>query len=1095
MYSSFNEFLRRENRMRIMQSYFRVRTLAYFPFLSYNNCYEREIKRTLESENHLHKIKFTNIKIVPCEYDVYHACDNDKTYACTIMSDIVRDIGCGTVIDHAQTITKIPIMVKSKMCYEKSNVFGFDVGGHFIIDGKARHIISQTRSLYNKATCYYKKNTTGLLCTMRSMNEETTHSTVVELSLECNNILVKLPGLKKPIKLTILFKLYNISEKDMLIMLNVEEELNANFVLKQLLNMFMEDFSTLNYIDAKMEFEENMDSEKHTIDYILHSEIFPHLGLRPSVDDRCILLMMMFKRLLLVHTNLIQPDNISHAMYRRIETPGFLMVDLFKKLLKKFLNQYNKVVLEENVAPPIETLPCKAQIESNIKYSFSTGTWGVQRNAYIRTGVVQVVNPKVSFQSVVSTHYRYMHPDKKGGKEGKNVDNRQIQPSFAGYECPCETPEGQNVGLVKSIASLAYITVGTETPLIVDALERSSKFMSLACTCKILTKCEYDKKVKNRSYICINGLVKYHTHYKENVKTLLENYKRTNYLPIDCAIYFDSLGDIYIDTDAGRLVRAVLNIEYCKKNWHKVNSNSNNLFNDMINLGMIAFVNPSELILDKICYDIKDIDNVKYLEIDETAILGFTAASIPFANKNQASRNCFMTSMQKQAIGSIPNISHLSETNMYELCSPQKPLITTKNAEMCNFNNFPNGVNAIVAVMCYTGNNQEDSIIINKSSVDRGLFHSYTRHTFQCSARSADNEEITIPPFEIRNVDYDYSLLDERGVVKRGSVIDNKYVVIGKTKLIDRFVRLDNTYKHKSNVKQNIIECSLVAGIRDYGVVVDVIYKDVSYGKLVKVIIHRLNEPEVGDKFCSAMAQKGTCGIMLNQEDMPFTADGLVPDLIINPLCFPSRMTINQMLVSSQGKAYCLHGEDYETIDHILNIARDATSFGNNEVFWKNWLLQSGYSDNGTEIMMSGMTGRRFKTQIFIGPVYYHRLNHLAYKKMHARGPGPVTTLTRQPNSGRSQNGGLRQGEMEFDALRSHGAQKFQHETIVAKSDGFLIKICSDCRVTTNYSDSCHICKNSKLHSCIIPYTTKIVAQELLAMGIGWKFKPDTSYC
>jgi len=1105
MFKSYEDFLNK--RMLIFKAYVKTRGLSYLAISTYDNCILKEISKLLEVENFLHNIQFTNVKIIPCESGVQRALDCDKIYAATIVADVVRHLPTGPVIDCQQTITKIPIMLKSTLCHERSNVFGDDDGGHFIIEGKSRHLISQTRALYNTAQCFSKKGSkTVLMCTMRSINEETTHSTVIELFVDNGTILASIPGLRKPIELLHVLKLYGL-EWDF-----IREQIGEfdSLSLRQQLQILQAGYMSLTEEVSTAEFLSHMDKDKYTIKYILCSEIFPHIGVRGSVLERCLLLLSMLKRLLFVYNNIMPEDNPSHAMYRRIETPGFLLSDLLKKLIKKFCNQYTKTALDEGTLPPIETLQCKAQVESNIKYAFSTGKWGVQKNQWIRNGVSQVVNPKVSLQSMVSINNRYMHPDKNGGKEGKN---RQFHPSFIGYECPCETPEGQNVGRVKSLASLAYITTGTCTSQIVDCLKDNEDFMSLCCELGDSPLCG-SGAVNGDSPLCsagsremprsdsrininINGLIKFHTTRANEMLELLQNLKITYYLPVDCAIYRD--GDIFIDTDSGRFVRAVLNVERCKKYWKCINSNSVTMFQDMVNLGMIAFVNPSELkdsplrgaYGSSICYNPQHVtDTTKYMEIDETVTLGYSAASIPYANKTQASRTCFMTSMQKQAMGRIPNSNNLSETNMFELCSPQKPLITTKPAIICNFDAFPNGMNAIVAVASYTGNNQEDSIILNQASVDRGLFHSTTRHTFHCTMKTADNEEFCIPP--IRNSDYDYSMLDENGIIRNRSIVENKTVLVGKIKTLDRFERLDRVFRHNGTAKNNIQECSLIASNKDFGQVVRIIVEDMSYGKLVKIVVQRLNVPEIGDKFCSAMAQKGTCGIVLPEEDMPFTKDGMKPDLIINPLCFPSRMTINQLLASTQAKAYCLNGEDETRPDDILNIARDATAFRENTApVWKQWLVDNGYSEDGNEVLYNGMTGRKMESTIFTGVVYYHRLNHLAEKKIHARDRGTITILTRQPNSGRSQNGGMRVGEMEFDALRSHGAQKFQHETVASKSDGFKVRICSKCNVQSNYVEQCHICRTKELYSCIIPYATKNVLQELDCMGISLKIKPE----
>jgi DNA-directed RNA polymerase II subunit RPB2 len=306
---------------------------------------------------------------------------------------------------------------------------------------------------------------------------------------------------------------------------------------------------------------------------------------------------------------------------------------------------------------------------------------------------------------------------------------------------------------------------------------------------------------------------------------------------------------------------------------------------------------------------------------------------------------------------------------------------------------MPAGINAIVAVCCYSGLNQEDSIIVNKGSVDRGMFHSTVYKTIACEERkkSLNSENIEIPSPDIRIKSYNYLKLDENGIIKEGAYVNKNDVLIGKTL----------TKTNKQDGVETKIECSLVAKQSEEGIVDKVFHLASQDGyRLIKVRIRQLRIPEIGDKLASTAAQKSTIGAVFNQEDMPFTRDGITPDLIINPMCLPGRMTINQLIECVIGKACSVAGK---TAD-----ATPFTSVTNNPINQvKSELDKYGFNNLGNEVMMNGMTGEIMDAEIFIGPTYYQRLKHLVKDKLHSRARGSVQLLTNQPNSGRASEGGL----------------------------------------------------------------------------------------
>ena len=273
----------------------------------------------------------------------------------------------------------------------------------------------------------------------------------------------------------------------------------------------------------------------------------------------------------------------------------------------------------------------------------------------------------------------------------------------------------------------------------------------------------------------------------------------------------------------------------------------------------------------------------------------------------------------------------------------------------------------------------------------------------------------------------------------------------------------------------------------DEGQVVRVIVKQRKAGILVKILISSRKIPEIGDKFCSAIAQKGTCGMIYSEEDMPFFENGTTPDIIINPHCIPSRMTINQLMACIMGKIKCVTKK--ETRDGIGDLKIDGTPFENRDTFHIlcKYLQDEGLAFDGTETMYNGFTGERMKTATFVGPTYYHRLKHLVSDKIHARAQGQVTSLTRQPNCGRAKNGGLRVGEMEKDSMLVHGISKFLKERMFETSDHFFIFICNDCGIISADSKQCHACEMKNIVKCNIPYAAKLLLQELNGMGIKTK--------
>ena len=454
---------------------------------------------------------------------------------------------------------------------------------------------------------------------------------------------------------------------------------------------------------------------------------------------------------------------------------------------------------------------------------------------------------------------------------------------------------------------------------------------------------------------------------------------------------------------------------------------------------------------------------------------------IPFPDHNQSPRNTYQSAMGKQAMG-ISSTKFLSrvDTLCHFLHYPQKPLVTTKVSELLNLNELPAGQNIIVAIACYTGYNQEDSLIMNQSSIDRGLFNSTFYRTYRTEERknlSTMAEEKFCRPDQsdcsgLRHGSYEN--LNKNGLVKIGTNVGGDDVIIGKKTPI-----MNIPSRSKKNISYKDNSTSLRSN--ESGIVDRVILTTNTDGyRLAKVRIRSHRIPEIGDKFSSRHGQKGTIGMVYRSEDMPFTEEGITPDIIINPACIPSRMTIGQLLECTLSKIGAIEGEKHDgTPFEDLNIEQICDKF-----------KKYGFNRKGTEVLYNGQTGERIKTEIFIGPTFYQRLKHMVKDKVHSRSTGPVQNLTRQPAEGRSRDGGLRLGEMEVDCLLSHGAAGFLKERIFECSDMYHSYVCNKCGLLATVNPQkniflCNSCGNTNDFSKInLPFASKLLWQELYSLGI-----------
>ena len=438
-------------------------------------------------------------------------------------------------------------------------------------------------------------------------------------------------------------------------------------------------------------------------------------------------------------------------------------------------------------------------------------------------------------------------------------------------------------------------------------------------------------------------------------------------------------------------------------------------------------------------------EHVTHREIHPSVILGVMANHVIFPENNQFPRNLFSCGQSKQAASVYSsNYQNRIDTAGLVLNTGQVPIVKSRYLEFATKEQHPYGENAIVAVMCYTGNNVEDALIFNEGAIQRGLFNTtyykmYSSHeevtqTPNGTSVSAfmnieDNQVVGLKP------GYDYSLLDsEMGVIRENTKVDDKTILIGQATNdhIDSDLMVDHSIKAKKGQTGFVDKSFVTEGERGT--------------RLAKARIREPRQPSIGDKFCSRAGQKGTVGIILPEADMPFTSDGIRPDLIVNPHAFPSRMTIGHIietLIAKTGALYGGHG--------------DCTAFTNkgskHEQFGA-MLEKVGYHKSGCELMMNGMTGELIESDIYLGPTYYLRLKHMVRDKINYRARGPRALLTRQTVKGRSNDGGLRIGEMDRDVLLAYGIADFVEDSMMNRGDEFYMAICNTTGTLAIYNEA-----------------------------------------
>ncbi|XP_050216830.1 DNA-directed RNA polymerases IV and V subunit 2-like [Mercurialis annua] len=999
-------------------------------------------------------------------------------------------------------IGRLPVMVKSDLCWMKTAEKGdcdFDLGGYFVIKGAEKVFIAQEQLCLKRL---WISNIPEWAVSYRSEARRNRLSVKLVGLAEIEDNRAEKKGLNvfflsTEIPLWILFFALGVSSDK-----EVVDFIGYDLDDSRILNIYM---ASIQYANEKCD---RFRRGKAALDYIneqIRTTSFPppenedclQLYLFPSLHglrQKARFLGYMVKSLLQAYSGQRTCDNRDSFRNKRFDLAGELLERELRNHISHARRRTAKALQRDLYGDrdvrSIENYLDASIITNGMCRAFSTGAWSHPYKRMERiSGVVANLgraNPLQTMVDLRKTRYQVQYTGKVG-------DARFPHPSHWGRVCFLSTPDGENCGLVKNLAATGIVSTNISEPF-------TEKLVSLG-----MEKVPDDSysKLDDKHKVFLNGEWVGVCEDSRLFISKLRRLRRRKKLHQLVEIKIDAeQREVRIFSDAGRVLRPLLVV----KNLHKIESfkGGNYTFQSLLGSGIVEFVGTEE---EEDCstawgikrllsgLDGKQSLNYTHCELDMSCLLGLSCGIIPFANHDHARRVLYQAQKHsQQAIGfptTNPNIR--VDTLTHQLYYPQRPLFRTMTSDclgkpgnsrglsgMVSKPELYNGQNAIVAVNVHLGYNQEDSLVMNRASLERGMFRSEHIRSYKADV---DNKEILDKRRKFEdNVNFGkiqskigrVDSLDDDGFPFIGANLQSGDIIIGKC--------ADSGADHSIKLKHT-----------ERGMVQKIILSSNDEGKNYAVVsLRQVRSPCLGDKFSSMHGQKGVLGFLESQENFPFTRQGIVPDVVINPHAFPSRQTPGQLLEAALGKGIACGGS-----------MKYATPFCTPSVETiTDQLHRAGFSRSGNERVYSGRTGEMGRNLIFIGPTFYQRLIHMAEDKVKFRNTGPVHPLTRQPVADRKRFGGIKFGEMERDCLIAHGASANLHERLFTLSDSSQMHICRKCKNMANVIQRavpggrkirgpyCRVCESvDEIVKVNVPYGAKLLCQELFSMGIGLKFE------
>ena len=991
-------------------------------------------------------------------------------------------------------IGDVPVMAKSNACIlnnfssQKLIEHGEDPndpGGYFIINGSERVIVGLEDLSYNKIIVDRETVGGNKVFKAKVYSSIVGYRAKLELVMKNDGLIVaRIPGSPVDIPVVILMRALGLeSDKETAAAVSLvdelQDELEGSFEKASDVPTSKDSIVYISKRIAPGMLEEFQIKRAETL---LDWGLLPHLGKHPeNRKEKAQFLGEATCKLLELKLGWIEPDDKDHYGNKVIKFAGQMLADLFRTAFRNLVRDMKYQLERSGQKRGINAVAAAIRpgiISDKLNNAIATGNWGRGR-----VGVTQLLD-RTNYLSTISHLRRIQSPL---SRTQPNFEARDLHATHFGRICPSETPEGSNCGLVKNLALSGIISVNIPSEEIVE------KLFDLGTVHFFDAK---DDLKKDATRIFVDGrLIGYFKDGKQLAESLRELRRNSKIHPhVGISFHKSDIEGatkrLYVNCNAGRVLRPLIIIkdnrllltqEHIEKVSKKLLS-----WNDLLRMGVLELIDANE---EENCYvtlNEKDTKNHTHLEVFPPSILGAGASIIPYPEHNQSPRNTYESAMAKQSLGfSTPMMNTSTYVRQHLMLYPQTPMVNTKAMKLLGLEERPAGQNCIVAVLPFDGYNIEDAIVLSQPSVDRGLGRTFFFRVYDAEAKQypggmRDSFEIPNAEDNIRGYKGEkaYRLLEEDGVVASEASVKGGDILIGKTsppRFMEEYREFESTgpYRRDTSIGVRPSETGVIDTV--------VMTQSNEGGKMYKIRARDMRIPEIGDKFASRHGQKGVLGILAKAEDLPYTAEGISPDVLINPHAFPSRMTVGMMMESICGKAGALRGKQFdgsafvgEKIDEVKPVMDAA-----------------GFKYSGKEIMYDGRTGQSFPVEVFIGVVYYQKLHHMVADKIHARARGQVQMLTKQPTEGRARGGGLRFGEMERDCLIAYGASMILKDRLLDESDKADIFVCERCGLVAYHDVKqrkyvCRVCGDkAKVSSVSVAYAFKLLLQEMQSLNIA----------
>ncbi|TYI53442.1 hypothetical protein E1A91_D11G004500v1 [Gossypium mustelinum] len=1105
------------DKFQILPEFLKVRGLVKQHLDSFNYFVNTGIKKVVSANDRIVShidpaiyLRFNDVRIGNPSMTTYekinpHTCRlADMTYAAPIFADIEymqESHGQRTRLEKKNVVIgRMPIMLRSCRCvlYGKDEAelarlgeCPLDPGGYFIING-AEKMIPIREQLAKNRIIIDADNKGNVTATVTSISETIKSRTVIQMDKE--KIYLLLNQFVKKIPIMVVMKAMGMESDQEVIQMVGADPCYSALLLPSIEECARIDIYTqeqaLAYLDTKVQYSLELGAFLILRDIFLANVPVRCNNFRP----KCLYVAVMLRRMLEATLNKHAMDDKDYVGNKHLELSGqlisLLFEDLFKQTIKKVGENIDKALaaISRSRALDPSRLLCELDIISKgLQWTLSTGNLRINRFRMQSKGVTQILG-RMSF---IGTLGFMTKVSQQFDKSRKVSGPRALHPSQWGMLCPCDTPEGEGCGLTKNLALTTHVTTDEdEGPLI-----------SL-CYCLGVEDMELlsgeELHMPNSFLVMLNGLILGKHRRPQHFANALRKLRRAGKIGEFVSVFVNEKQRcVYISSDGGRVCRPLVivdkGISRIKEHHMKELLDGVRTFNDFLGDGLVEYLDVNEENNALIAlYEGEVTPETTHIEIEPFTILGVNAGLIPYPHHNQSPRNTYQCAMGKQAMGNIAyNQLCRMDTLLNILVYPQRPLVTTRTIELVGYDKLGAGQNATVAVMSCSGYDIEDAIVMNKASLDRGFGRCIVMKKYSNiiqKSRTGASDSILRPqrtgPGSER-----MQILDDDGIAAPGEIIRPNDILLNKVSIHTRGIPISSEPLLDSACRP---AKQLYKGPEGESCVLDrvALSSDQNGNLSIKFLIRHTRRPELGDKFSSRHGQKGVCGIIIQQEDLPFSERGICPDLIMNPHGFPSRMTVGKMIELLGGKAGVSCGRF-----HYGSAFGEPSGHADKVETISETLIKHGFCYNGKDFIYSGITGFPLQAYIFMGPIYYQKLKHMVLDKMHARGNGPRVMLTRQPTEGRTRKGGLRVGEMERDCLIAYGASMLIYERMMLSSDPYDVQVCRKCGLIGYYSHKlkigfCPSCKiGENVSSMKLPYACKLLIQELQSMNIVPRLK------